>query len=300
MKKYIFIAGAFLFFSLAPHALADGFVALAPIPGLTQDVAANTAGLAAFFNNLYKYLIGIAAVLAVIEIIWGGLRIATNQDNVSVITDSKGKIYNAIFGLVLVLSPVLVFSIINPSILNLSVNLPPLDTKSGTLNQTSGTGGTVAQTQAPSTGCTTTRSGPYLETVICASQNYASSYSCQNALSPTISACAVEDSNGNCLDKSVRVYCGKTASVVYYKATHFFGIIPGWDSTVIPRDASTQSAFTSGCAADGGKMDASKSTLSFVTTGLLSNGCPTDSGISFNTSDQYGVICYTENLSCTP
>lgn len=131
MKKSILIVSALVFFGLVGHAAAQGFVPLAPIPGLTDpgtaDSVARSQNLAVFFNNLYKYLIGLAAVLAIIMIIWDGLRIATNQDNVSIITDSKGRIYNAIFGLVLVLSPVLVFSIINPSILNLSINLKPLN-----------------------------------------------------------------------------------------------------------------------------------------------------------------------------
>lgn len=129
MKKTILISVALIFFGLAPHAFAEGFVPLAPIPGLTESVTADTEGLAKFFNNLYKYLIGIASALAVIMITWGGLRIATNKDNVSVIMDSKGTIINAILGLILVLSPVLVFTIINPSILNLSINLDPLDTR---------------------------------------------------------------------------------------------------------------------------------------------------------------------------
>ena len=135
------IGGAivFLVFALigfAEHAVAavEGFAALAPIPGLTDESATavvNSATLANFFNNLYKYLIGLAATLAVIQIVWAGLDIAFwHKDAVSTIIDDKGKIYNALFGLVLVLSPVLVFSIINPSILNLSLNLPPLDTKS--------------------------------------------------------------------------------------------------------------------------------------------------------------------------
>lgn len=130
MKKTLLVTAALIFFSLAPHVFAQGFVPLAPIPGLTQGVAANTEGLAAFFNNLYKFAIGMAAVLAVIMIIWGGLEYST-QDSISKKSDGKQRIYNAIFGLVLVLSPVLVFSIINPSILNLSINLPKLDTKFG-------------------------------------------------------------------------------------------------------------------------------------------------------------------------
>ena len=129
MKKILLLSFTFLFFTAVPHVFAQGFVPLAGIPGLTEGGAADSANLADFFNNLYKYLIGLSAVLAVIEIIWGGIEVATNQDDVSKMMDSKGKIYNAIFGLVLVLSPVLVFSIINPRILNLSLSLPPLDTK---------------------------------------------------------------------------------------------------------------------------------------------------------------------------
>ncbi len=143
MKKMLLLSFVFLFFGLGlmPHALVaeelppqvspaqSGFVPLAPIPGLTsvtdQKSAANSANLAAFFNNLYKFLIGLAAVLAVIEIIWGGLEIST-KDSVSQQSEGKERITNAILGLILVLSPVLVFSIINPNILDLSLNLPSL------------------------------------------------------------------------------------------------------------------------------------------------------------------------------
>lgn len=109
----------------APSSATKGFVALAPIPGLTEGATADPSGLANFLNNLYKFLIGIAAALAVIEIIWGGLEYST-QDSISKKSDGKSRIQQAILGLVLVLSPVLVFSIINPRILNLSLNLPPL------------------------------------------------------------------------------------------------------------------------------------------------------------------------------
>src|SRR3989344_4249137 len=106
MKKAIFFALLALV-GFAPHVLAQGFTALAPIPGLTDASATsviNSATLANFFNNLYKYLIGLAATLAVIQIIWAGLDIAFfHKDAVSAIVEDKGKIYNALFGLVLVL-----------------------------------------------------------------------------------------------------------------------------------------------------------------------------------------------------
>jgi hypothetical protein len=138
MKKIIILSILF-FLAVAPHVFAattatSGFTALAPIPGLTDANTVNSASglnmntLAVFFNNLYKYMVGLAAILAVVMIIYAGIRIAVNKDNVSVLMDSKSQIWQAILGLVLVLSPALVFSIINPSILNLSLNLPKLDT----------------------------------------------------------------------------------------------------------------------------------------------------------------------------
>lgn len=142
MKMIILVSILFLSVTIfVPHVLAQsttvcdptkGFCALAPISGLTDqttaDSVAKSKSFADFFNNLYKYLIGLAAILAIIEIIWGGLEIST-KDSVSKQSDGKERITQAIFGLVLVLSPVLVFSIVNPSILNLSLSLKPLDTK---------------------------------------------------------------------------------------------------------------------------------------------------------------------------
>jgi type IV secretory pathway VirB2 component (pilin) len=111
-----------------------GFVPIAPIPGLTQGVDTTSASMAAFLNNLYKVLVGVAAVLAVIEIIWGGLQIAT-QESVPMKTQGRARILQAILGLILVLLPALVFSIINPSILNLDANWTPIK-----VNQTSNFG----------------------------------------------------------------------------------------------------------------------------------------------------------------
>ncbi len=120
------------------------------IPGLTDKPITDSKGFADFFNKLYAYLIGAAVILAVIMIVWGGLEYST-QDSVSKKSDGKSKIYNALFGLVLVLSPALVFSIINPKILELNVNFPPLHTTWGDFNPSTCTGA----------NCTTTTSDGY-------------------------------------------------------------------------------------------------------------------------------------------
>lgn len=168
-----------VFLGVVPHVFADGFVPLAPIPGLTDastvGSVVNADTLATFFNNLYKYLIGIAATLAVIEIIWGGLEIST-KDSVSKHSDGVERIQQAIFGLVLVLSPVLVFSIINPSILNLSLNLPPINLTTTPTVSGSGTGDTTA---AKAAGCSAALSNG---TVGCPTQAAADAFlsSCSN------------------------------------------------------------------------------------------------------------------------
>lgn len=130
MRKTLLLSIFFALLALAPHALAQtGFVPLAPIPGLTEKTVANgyidQGSFALFFNNLYKFLVGLAVALAIIEIIWGGIEIST-KDSVSKQSDGKKRIYNAIFGLLLILSPVIVFSLINPEILSLSVAFTPI------------------------------------------------------------------------------------------------------------------------------------------------------------------------------
>ncbi len=115
------------------------FVPLAPIPGLTANQSgtpfSTLPALPSFLNNLYKYAIGLAAAIAVVYIIWGGIEMSV-QESVSQKLEGKNRIYNALFGLGLMLLPALVFGIINPSILNLSLNIPNLPTQWGTWSPT--------------------------------------------------------------------------------------------------------------------------------------------------------------------
>jgi len=289
MKKIFFIVIGCLFLGIVPHVLAaSNFVPLAGIPGLTQNVPATPAGLAGFFNNLYKYLIGLAAALAVIEIIWGGLEVATNKDNVSKLIDAKGRIMQAILGLILVLSPVLVFSIINPSILNLSLNLPPLNTAT-TPNQATSTPLTTSQiaqsTPPPATGCQILKNGTYLQTATCASSNEASNYCNTGAGFVTVTTtCQDVMQTGMYTDTCAVAYCEKTMEVVYMS------------NIVIPRDLPKQNEFSAGCAADGGAMNATRKTLSYIGPNTGPGNCPLDSGFASGIAGN----CYTETLTCKP
>lgn len=122
MKYLSFIV---LFLALPLSVLAQGtdFVPLTNIPAITEVGNAITTpeGLAVFLNNIYRLCIGIAGVIAVLQIMRAGI-MYMGGDSVTEKKEAKNLIALSIGGLILVLSPVVVFSIINPEILSLKIN----------------------------------------------------------------------------------------------------------------------------------------------------------------------------------
>ncbi|MFZ1075071.1 MAG: pilin [Minisyncoccia bacterium] len=271
-----------------PHVLAQGFVPLAPIPGLTDNVQASQGGLADFLNNLYKFLIGIAAALAVIVIIWSGLEIALNPGNVSKMGESRSRIVGAIFGLILVLSPVLVFSIINPSILNLSLDLPVIG------NTMSGTSGQTPPTTTTTPGCTLSSGTTYLLTYSCTDTNTANSYTCPGGFTLNKSG------------SSSSVYCeDPNYKVTFYVTTDNTGgmnpAVQPFYNQAVPSGTwgkTTLQAFESGCSADGGQTyaDGSPINATQITPGEAGSAasCPANSGAPA------GAKCVDVQLLCQP
>ncbi|MFH1178198.1 MAG: hypothetical protein V1711_00520 [bacterium] len=309
MKKILFISIAILFFGIVPHVLAEGsgFTALAPIPGLTDispTAIVNSTSLANFFNNLYKYLIGLAAILAVIEIIYAGFRMATNQDNVSVLTDSKGKIWQAILGLVLVLSPVIVFSIINPSILNLSFNLPALDTISGTGGGNGAVTNPATSITDAAPGCSVT--GTLFRKANCSSAKAAQDWaaSCKSGVGNVI-ACSTSDSSGKPTCSTFQATCDtKAGPYIFIDVSQggfsFQGILNGIiqykslqpiaSTPDNPNNGNQIMQFAASCAADGASFCMSRAINAVVNPEY----CKYKSQ-----SSQQSSTCYIEDISCT-
>ena len=105
------------------------FVPLTNIPSLTEAGRSNTLDLTEFLNSIYKISIGVAAVIAVLQIMRAGI-MYMGGDSITEKKEAKNLIALSIGGLVLVLSPVIVFSIINPNILSLKIgNIDKLATK---------------------------------------------------------------------------------------------------------------------------------------------------------------------------
>lgn len=145
---------ALLLVLLAPTiALAQGFVPLTGIPGIgtLNGVDASTS-LPDFFNILYKLCIGAAAVIAVFQIMYAGFQSITQEGSVIEKGKVRDRIKNSILGLLLVLSPAIVFGVIDPRILNLDI--ASLDSLQLTGRATSGGGLSQLEREAIATGVT--------------------------------------------------------------------------------------------------------------------------------------------------
>ncbi len=119
----VLVAGYATIPSFVFAAEAPSFTALTSIPGVQE--AANSQSLAILLNNLYRLCIGAAAVIAVLKIVQGGV-IYMLGDSITEKKDAKHHITMAVLGLLFLLTPYLVFSVIDPRILRLDVDVSGL------------------------------------------------------------------------------------------------------------------------------------------------------------------------------
>jgi hypothetical protein len=121
MRTVLFFSATLLLAPLlvfAQDTTSTAFIPLTSIPGI--ESAGNANSLPDFLNNLYRLMIGAAAVLAVLQIVRAGI-MYMGGDSITERKEAKNLIALAIGGLVLILSPVIVFSVINPDILSLKI-----------------------------------------------------------------------------------------------------------------------------------------------------------------------------------
>lgn len=123
----------------------DSFIPLTSIPGITSLTGSPT--LPSFLNNLYRISIGVAAFAAVARFIYAGYLIMTDSGSVTKNKKAREMIQNTVIGLVLVLSPAVVFGIINPKILDLSLDFTKLQSNNGTDSGSTATTSSTLETQ---------------------------------------------------------------------------------------------------------------------------------------------------------
>lgn len=119
MSTRTFLIFILLLAPAAVFAQERGFVPLTNIQNV--QFAGNAASLPAFLNSIYMICIGLAAVIGVLQIMRAGVTWMTAAGSHEAIGNAKNLITQTIIGLILVLAPTIVFSIINPDILSLKI-----------------------------------------------------------------------------------------------------------------------------------------------------------------------------------
>lgn len=124
--KYIFLSTILLTTPFLAFAQDTNFVPLTNLPGISG--ISGSPDITTLLNNIYRLCIGAAAVIAVFQIMRAGIMFMFNKGSISENEEAKQLISMSILGLILVLSPVIVFGIINPKILELNFGVENLKT----------------------------------------------------------------------------------------------------------------------------------------------------------------------------
>lgn len=145
LYTYLFTALSvvFLIIPIVTNAQNErSYVPLAPLPYTTNSKSVNPnpgeeTTFSRYLVGAYQLFFGIAGILAVIMIIFGGFQYATT-DAIGKKEDGRAMIQNAIYGLLLALGAYLILYTINPRLLdfNININRPSLGiapTSSGTI-----------------------------------------------------------------------------------------------------------------------------------------------------------------------
>ncbi|RJQ13522.1 hypothetical protein C4553_03175 [Candidatus Parcubacteria bacterium] len=86
---------------------------LAPLPNIGSNVI--NFGPGCYIKRIYEFGLGIAGALAMLMIVWGAVEYAVSGA-IDKKADAKDKITQAIWGLVLLLSAVLILNTVNPNL----------------------------------------------------------------------------------------------------------------------------------------------------------------------------------------
>ena len=146
MKKIFIILILFIFILPAVQALAQDkydYTVLAPLPGVA-DTAGQTTTLGKYIPAMFNLAIGLSAIAAVLNIVFGGL-MYMSTDAVMKKEDGKKRIQNSVYGLVLVIGAWLILYTVNPNLLKFNLNIETIQTKApaGERGELGSVGGSV-------------------------------------------------------------------------------------------------------------------------------------------------------------
>jgi hypothetical protein len=95
---------------------------IVPIAGLSQT----TISPGVYVQSLYKWGIGIGALLAVLMLVFGGVEYVLSAGSFAENSAAKERIKSTILGIIILLGASLILTIINPKLTNLNVDRPEI------------------------------------------------------------------------------------------------------------------------------------------------------------------------------
>ena len=128
----LLVVSGWLFVSASSALAQTDYQLLAPLPGYVETTAGNRTTASAYISGIFTLLIAVAGGLAVIMIIWGGIKYMST-DAIGGKSEAKDTIQNAIWGLLLALGAYIILNTINTKLtdFNLNIERPPSGPSAG-------------------------------------------------------------------------------------------------------------------------------------------------------------------------
>ncbi len=135
---FIFLFASFTF--IAPLVLASPIDFTPAIQiGEQQSGPVGPDGIAQYIKNIYRYSVGIGAIVATVLLMFGGIRWITAGGNSSSIDSAKSWIISSITGLLLLMFTYTILYLINPDLVHFSgIQLETVDPKDTNIDGTMG------------------------------------------------------------------------------------------------------------------------------------------------------------------
>ena len=126
MKKIFFvIIFALLLFGMWQNCYAVDLLLKYPdVPGAQSPN--ETSDLPQLINYIYKFALIACGITAFVSILIGAIQYVTSAGNSSKASEAKDRITSALWGILILLSSVLILRTINPDLVSLSISLPEI------------------------------------------------------------------------------------------------------------------------------------------------------------------------------
>ena len=125
---FILVCALFVFFHANLEINAQTtYKLLAPLPEGDAEVPTDI-GFSIYAADLFRFLLSGAVILALVMLVIGGGEYVGSAGNTSLLGDAKGRMLNAILGLLLALSSWLILNLINPDLVDFSIDVPEITT----------------------------------------------------------------------------------------------------------------------------------------------------------------------------